>query len=307
MKGKRDMAIVGLFCSALSKSHVIQKGLKINSKTLKFNTVCTDCINSGKRDLLRMGLNKTDADMLLRHASKEEIMELIRMYDKGGDRALFLDFVRAEEQERIALWGRPLDFRKKNKLVYDKDAVEQDIMLITRKHRLEQNFKKGCLKCKELPEELKMTPEDRTAKAIIDKGFNNISGTQYEMMQYRGEVISGNEPYLKNLLSLKEGESFEMPGYAWTTDNQNYAFQSYSGDNAASKDWFELFDKYSLKYHILCPSGTKIMASRSRRGQEYIMPCDSKMKLVKKIVDESGRFVEIFCEHIPNKSINTVS
>ena len=127
------------------------------------------------------------------------------------------------------------------------------------------------------------------------------------MMQYRGEVVSGDEPYVKNLLSLKEGEVFEMPGYAWTTDSKKYAFGSYSGDNAVDMDWFELFDKYSLKYHILCPEGTKIMASRSRMGQEFVLPCDSQMKLVKKVIDKNGRFVEIFCEHIPQKSINTIS
>lgn len=299
------MAIARLFCSALSKARIIPKGLQINPKTLKLNTACADCISSGKRDLLQMGFTKSDAEILLRQPySKNELMETVQIYDRADARAYFLDCIRGEAQEQIAVWGRPLDFSKKNKLVWDNDALNQDIMSITRKHRIEQNFKKGLLKCKELPEDVKMTPEDRATKTTLDKGFENIPGTQHEMMQYRGEVVLGSEPYVKNLLSLKKGEFFEMPGYAWTTDNMEYAFGNYAD---CDEDFMKLLNRISIKYHILCPENTKIMASRSRMGQEFVLPCDSKMKLVKKVVDDNKRFIEIFCEHIPNKSIDTVS
>lgn len=252
-----------------------------------------------------MGLNKTDAEMLLRKNSKNEIIDALKFYDKSGNRSTFLDYVRDTEKEEFSLWGRVLNFGKRNEFVWDKDALEQDIMSITRKYRTEQNFKKGLLHCKELPEALRMTPEDKAAKAIIDKGFAKLPRTKYEMMQYRGEVVAGYEPWTKKVLSLKKGDTFEMPGYCWTTDSQRYAFGSYSGDG--NLDFLKEMNRYSIKYNILCPEGTQIMASRSRMGQEFVMPCDSKMKLVKKVVDEENRTIEIFCEHIPNKPLDMVS
>ena len=295
------MAIEKVFCSALQKAQAIQKGTQINSKLLK-NAASTKCISSVEKDLLKMGLNKADTEMLLRQSpNKNELLETIQCYDKVNARAQFLDIVRTEEAKQIELWGRPLNLGK-NALVNDKDAIYQDIMTITQKHRAEQNFKKGLYKCKELPEDLKMTPEDRAIKAIIDKGFDTIPGTQYDMLQYRGEVLTGSTPYLKKLLSLKKGDIFEMPGYVWTTDCKKYAFNNYAGGSTIDIDAFKFLDRYALKYNILCPQGTKIMASRSRLGQEFVLPCDSKVRLVKKVIDENtdGRSIEIFCEHIPN-------
>lgn len=199
--------------------------------------------------------------------------------------------------------GKRTKFRK-NKLVYDKEACEQDIMTITRKWRAEKNFKNGQLKCKELPEVVKMTEEDKISKAILDRGFSQIPRTKYDMMQYRGEIILASDPWSKKVSSLKEGEIFEIPGYAWTTDSQKYAFGSYSGDGVLN---FKTMNKMSIKYHILCPEGTRIMASRSRMGQEFVMPCDSRMRLVKKVVDKENNTIELFCEHIPDKSINQIS
>ncbi len=304
------MAIAKLLCSALSKARYIPKGVKLDPSTMRLNTTCMDCISSGKRDLFRLGFNKADAEMLLRtDIPKDELLDTVRTWDNWGVRADLLADLRQEEQEFIDIFGCLVDSGKKNKLVWDHDALSQDVMTLTRKHRAEIKFKKGACVCEELPESLRMTPEDRASKAILDRGFDNVPGTEYAMMQYRGEVIPGTEPYVKEILAAKKGDVFEIPGYAWTTDSKKYAFGSYSGDGVASdsKDWFEMLNKYSIKYHILCPPETKIMASRSRMGQEFVLPCDSKMRLLKKNVDESGRFIEIFCEHIPKKSINQIS
>ncbi len=58
--------------------------------------------------------------------------------------------------------------------------------------------------------------------------------------------------------------------------------------------------KWNIEHHILCPENTKIFASRSRLGQEFVMPCDSKMKLIKKVIDEENREMIFYSEHIPS-------
>ncbi len=297
---------IGKLCGTfLGKSRVLTNAGKLNPANLRLDTNCLECMSNGTYDLMQMGVSRSDARMLLRYGSKNEIIEGLKIYDQAGTRKQFLEALRAETsaelQAQRELWGRELNLGKE-KLVYNKEACEQDIMTITSKWRAEKNFKNGQLKCKELPEEVKMTAEDLAAKEIVDRGFAQLPRMKHDMMQYRGEVISASDPWAKKVSSLKEGEIFEMPGYAWTTDSKKYAFGNYSGDGAL--DFIKTMNRMSIKYHVLCPEGTKIMASRSRMGQEFVMPCDSKMRLVKKVVDKENNTIELFCEHIPDKSLN---
>ena len=42
------------------------------------------------------------------------------------------------------------------------------------------------------------------------------------------ENLSENSPSFLKLKNLKEGEVFDIPGYAWTTDSSEYAFGTYA-------------------------------------------------------------------------------
>ena len=191
-------------------------------------------------------------------------------------------------------FGRKLNLGGTNQkhLAIFKDDASIDIMDLSTKHRAMKMFSAGKLKVKQLPEEMILSPEDIKIKKIVDDKFKEISGTNFDMVQYRGERLGQHMPHLQTLKGLKQGDVFEAPGYAWTTNDRFYAFNNYAdvGDSLG----FTL-----VKYHILCPRGTKLLASRSRLGQEYVLPCDSKFKLIKKLVNKKDGSIEIFCEHLP--------
>lgn len=106
-------------CGTLfGRSGAFTRTLKLNPANLRLNTSCLECMTNGTRDLMQMGVSRTDAKMLLREATKEEIIDTLKLYDSFGKRKEFLDVLRAETfaklQEQRTLWGRELNLGKTN-------------------------------------------------------------------------------------------------------------------------------------------------------------------------------------------------
>ena len=287
--------------------HTKPPKMPINIKGLKYNPLNIDTIqishlsrtdNSTIKPLIDMGIKENDAEILVKVCPSEELLETLKFYKDSGSLNKLVP-VMIEEYNRLCRpFGRNLNLGGYNKRIsFPNELGDVDIMTLSRKHRTLTEFKNGELKCVQLPESAYFTAEEKVQKSLVDKAFKKIKGTDYDMFQYRGEVLSENSPYFQKLKGLKEGDIFDIPGYAWTTDSSRYAFGTYAN---GTKDMLEFFKKWNVKHHILCPEGTKIFASRSRLGQEFVMPCDSKMKLIKKEIDEANREIILYSEHIPS-------
>lgn len=245
------------------------------------------------KKLLDFGMSENKIKILLRCDDPKIVLEELKMF--SGDKKAIDDYVKTkilDYKKACETFGRELNLggtNQKHLAVFEND-ISIDIMDLSAKHRAMKMFSAGKLKVKQLPEEMVLSSDDIKVKQILDDKFKEIAGTNFEMFQYRGEKFSPNMPHLHTLKNLKQGDVFELPGYAWTTDSSAYAFGNYA--SASANNYIP------VKYSILCPNGTKILTSRSRLGQEYVLPCDSKFKLIKKVVNKDGA-IEIFCEHIP--------
>ena len=299
VKNAKGKLVTSSLIHAKPKMPINFKGLKYNP--LNFSTgqisrlSCAD--NPHIKTLIDMGIKKSDAEVLIKMSPLSELRETLRLYQQGGHLNKVIPAMIEEYNSLCRTFGRKLDLGGLNKYTaYPSELGDIDIMTLTMKHRALKAFNNGELKCKQLPKMAQFSEEEIVQKSLVDKAFRQLKGTDYDMFQYRGECISADLPYFKKLKNLKEGETFNIPGYAWTTDSSGYAFGTYG--NGAS-DMLEFFNKWNIKHHILCPKETKIFASRSRLGQEFLMPCDSNMKLVKKIIDKEKKEMIIYSEHIP--------
>lgn len=281
--------------------------MPVNIKGLKYKPMELDTLqishlpkidNPTIKTLMDMGIKKSDAEILTKICPSEELLETLKLYKEGGSLDKAIPALIEEYNALCRPFGRSLNFGGYNSRIgYPKELGDIDIMTLTRKHRALKEFENGQLKCKQLPEGLLFTEEEKVQKSLVDNAFKKVKGTEYDMFQYRGECLSESFPYFQKLKNLKEGDIFDIPGYAWTTDSSKYAFGTYAN---GTKDMLEFFKKWNVKHHILCPESTKIFASRSRLGQEFVMPCDSKMKLIKKVIDEENREIILYSEHIPS-------
>ncbi len=287
--------------------HTKPPKMPVNIIGLKYKPLNLDTIqishssiidNPTIKTLIDMGIKKSDAEILVKACPSEELLETLKFYKDGGTLNNLVPAMIEEYNTLCRPFGRSLNLGGYNRRIsFPNQLGDVDIMTLTRKHRTLTQFKNGELKCVQLPESVQFTAEEKVQKSLVDKAFKEIKGTDYDMFQYRGEVLSEDFPYFQKLKGLKEGEIFDIPGYAWTTDSPRYAFGTYAN---GTKDMLEFFKKWNVKHHILCPEGTKIFASRSRLGQEFVMPCDSKMKLIKKEIDEANREIILYSEHIPS-------
>lgn len=281
--------------------------IPINIKELRYKPIKVDTIqishlskvdNPNIKTLLDMGIKKSDAEILTKTCPPEELLETLKLYKEAGALDEIIPVLIEEYNTLCRSFGRSLNLGGYNNYIrFPKELKDINIMELTRKHRVLKEFKNGELKCKQLPESVRLTEEEKVQKSLIDKAFKEAKGTKYDTFQYRGENLSEDSPSFLKLKNLKEGEVFDIPGYAWTTDSSKYAFETYAN---GSKDMLEFFKKWNIEHHILCPENTKIFASRSRLGQEFVMPCDSKMKLIKKVIDEENREMIFYSEHIPS-------
>lgn len=298
--GKGELVKSTLLHSKPPQMQII-KGLKY--KPMKVDTIqishLSNIDNSTIKAFLDLGIKKKDAEILTKTCPPEELLETLKIYKETcGSLDKVIPALIEEYNTLCRPFGRGLNLGGYNSYIgYPKEFGNINIMTLTRKHRALKEFKNGELKCKQLPESVLLTEEEKVQKSLVDKAFKEVKGTEYDMFQYRGECLSEDSPSFLKLKNLKKGDVFDIPGYAWTTDSSEYAFETYAG---GTKDMLEFFKKWNIKHHILCPEGTKIFASRSRLGQEFIMPCDSKMKLVKKVIDKENREIILYTEHIPS-------
>ena len=296
IKNGKDGLVKSVLC------HTRPPKMPINIKGLKYKPLNLDTIqishlsridNPTIKTLIDMGIKKSDAEILVKACPSEELLETLKFYKQSGSLDIALPAMIEDYNTLCRPYGRSLNFGGYNRYIgYPNELADVEIMTLTDKHRNLKRFKNGELKG--VPEQF--TAEEKVQKSLVDKAFKDIKGTDYDMFQYRGEVLSENLPYFQKLKGLKEGEIFEIPGYAWTTSSSGYAFKHYT---QGLIEELKFFKKWNVKHHILCPKGTKIFASRSRLGQEFIMPCDSKMKLVKRVIDEENREIILYSEHIP--------
>lgn len=248
--------------------------------------------------LLGMGVKESDAKILAKTMPENELLEACNINKQYDCLNGFVEETLDKYNELCRIYGRSLDFSKKNPLNYitNDDIGKYSIMDITPKHRALRSLSERGIE--NIPEDLVMTEKDKAAKSIIDKHFRDIKGTEFESLLYRGEVLERDLPYVQKLENIKEGDIFDIPGYAWVTDSEKYGFRAYAGTDVGT-DFMRLFNKMRIKHYILCPPKTKLKASRPREGQEFVMSCDSKMRLVKKVIDEENREIILYSEHIP--------
>lgn len=282
--------------------HTRPPGMPINIKGLKYNPLNLDTVqltkNSTVEKLLNMGVNESDAKLLAKTMPEQELLKECNINKQYDCLDAFVEETLDRYNNLCAIYGRNLNFGKKNPLNYitTDDIGKFEVMDITKKHRAIRDFTRGHLKS--IPNDLVMTEQDKNIKSIIDRHFKDIKGTEFESLLYRGEVLERDLPYVQRLESIKEGDIFDIPGYAWVTDSEKYGFRAYAGTDVGT-DFMKIFNRMRIKHYILCPKNTKLKASRPREGQEFVMPCDSKMKLIKKEINEANREIILYSEHIP--------
>ena len=276
-----------------------------NIKGLVYKPLASDIVslsvakNPTLEKLLGMGINESNAKILVKTMPEKELLKNCELYKKYDALDGYVESALEDYNELCKIYGKSLDFGKTNSLNYitKGDIGNIELMKLTEKHRALRDFNER--RIENIPDNFVMTDQDKISKCIVDNHFKSIKGTEAESMLYRGEILKRDLPYVQNLENLKEGEIFEIPGYAWVTDSKKYAFRAYAGDDVDT-DFMKIFNKMSIKHIILSPKKTKLKASRPREGQEFVMCCDSKMRLVKRIINEEKREIIIYSEHVPD-------
>ena len=234
--------------------------------------------------LIKMGYSKENAEKLLKHFSFEECSSNA---DKSEVlESLFQTICGKRELQQLTYGIRP---QYSNLFNYvSKEIQDVDIMSLSAKIRARNMHERGLIS--KIPESLNLSAHELTEITALKKGFIDMPPISSYAVHYRGERYSPNHPYLKVLQGLKEGESFKIPGYSWTTDDMGYGIGYAFGTEGTNQT--------SVIYSMLLNPKSKVALSKSRKGQEFFLDNDTQFKLVEKISDPYSNKLYLLVENI---------
>ena len=214
------------------------------------------------------------------------------------------DDILCVQQRFEELTGRNLDFKGEISRKTDYNAeylnmalnynVDDAIMEITRKARykkLAETLPYTAKKIKEDPSLVALDEKTTAFKKAFDKQIEKAKPTEFDSIEFRGEILPKSAPFYKMSLNLKKGDIYEHTGYMWTTPTKKY-LENYGGD-IVDKDIAA-----HVRYNLLFPKGSKmVFQDKCNFARETILPENTKFRVLDVIKDDDGN-IEFFMERL---------
>lgn len=214
------------------------------------------------------------------------------------------DDILCVQQRFEELTGRNLDFKGEISRKTDYNAeylnmalnynVDDAIMEITRKARykkLAEILPYTAKKIKEDPSLVALDEKTTAFKKAFDKQIEKAKPTEFDSIEFRGEILPKSAPFYKMSLNLKKGDIYEHTGYMWTTPTKKY-LENYGGD-IVDKDIAA-----HIRYNLLFPKGSKmVFQDKCNFARETILPENTKFRVLDVIKDDDGN-IEFFMERL---------
>lgn len=214
------------------------------------------------------------------------------------------DDILCVQQRFEELTGRNLDFKGEISRKTDYNAeylnmalnynVDDAIMEITRKARykkLAETLPYTAKKIKEDPSLVALDEKTTAFKKAFDKQIEKAKPTEFDSIEFRGEILPKSSPFYKMSLNLKKGDIYEHTGYMWTTPTKKY-LENYGGD-IVDKDIAA-----HVRYNLLFPKGSKmVFQDKCNFARETILPENTKFRVLDVIKDDDGN-IEFFMERL---------
>lgn len=214
------------------------------------------------------------------------------------------DDILCVQQRFEELTGRNLDFKGEISRKTDYNAeylnmalnynVDDAIMEITRKARykkLAETLPYTAKKIKEDPSLVALDEKTTAFKKAFDKQIEKAKPTEFDSIEFRGEILPKSSPFYKMSLNLKKGDIYEHTGYMWTTPTKKY-LENYGGD-IVDKDIAA-----HIRYNLLFPKGSKmVFQDKCNFARETILPENTKFRVLDVIKDDDGN-IEFFMERL---------